>query len=179
MNEIEDVNPDELLMEIITEHLKGRDDIDLTLAAPIRVSGKRSLDGGYRSYSLLGSETFVFSGMRRGKRNSYIFELQPVDAREYSSIEFEETTIFKAFPFLEEVMIDALCAPSEDTTTNAGEATQAMSVYRADMDTFIRAAAKFRNVVRKFDRNRKKSVEVLKKKEVENFYKDDPLWGAV
>lgn len=156
--DIDELNPHQQLIDVVTAALKDTD-IDLELSAPIQASGKKKDGGQYRSFKMTGDETFVFKGLREGKRSSYIFEFEPVDVREYSQIEFGEESVFKVFPALLEPALAALKLDKPASTWNEG-------------------TARFRTTLKRQANKERKEAEKADAKETENHYQNDPLWGA-
>jgi hypothetical protein len=156
--DIDDIKPEQVLIDTVVAAMKESDTaLDLTLSAPIQTSVVMQ-NGSYRTKSLIGNETFTFHGLREGKRSSYIFEFEPVDARDYKMVEFDEDKVFQAFPGLEEVLVAAL-------DQDSGMAWR-------------QASAKFRTNLR---RERSKAMKVAEKQaaaEAESHYENDDLWGS-
>ena len=150
-----ELSPENLLIDAIMGKIDK--DIDLTLSAPVNASGKK-LDGQYRTIKLVGNESFSLIGLREGKRSSFIFEFEPVDARDFKTIEFGDDVAFQTFPELLPAVLKAIDGK--------------------DGDTFKVASANFRTRIRKERAKAAKEAEKIEKAATENHYAKDDLWGA-
>jgi hypothetical protein len=85
-------------MSTVTDDLIGvlttmlRDKV-LSLKGPAQVTVMNK--GAFRKMAMIGSEEFIFKGVREGKTSQLIFMLDPVDARGFDYAEFTEKEALK------------------------------------------------------------------------------------
>jgi hypothetical protein len=71
----------------------GLKDKVLGLKGPAQVTV--SARGVFRKRAMIGSEEFIFKGIREGKTSQLIFMMEPVDARDFDYAEFTEREALK------------------------------------------------------------------------------------
>lgn len=86
-----------------------------TLKAPVSTSVKMA-DGRYKTSPLTGSEEFQLIGMRAGKRDDYILEFAPLDARPYVQMEMNARKAIDSFGPDFEAQIVAMIGGKEGQT---------------------------------------------------------------
>lgn len=125
-----------------------------SLNGPIKTSLLMQ-DGGYKTKALNGDEELLFTGIREGKRDSFVFEFKPIDAKPYKQVEISKDSLLETVGGFEEFLIKALGLDADRDDPN----------YEPP-ETWKRAVRQFTD-----------EFDIASQQQVEETYKDNPMWG--
>lgn len=99
--------------------------------------------GAFRKRGMIGSEEFLFQGIREGKSEQLIFMMEPVDARDFSTAEFTEKEALKYITDYEEIIKQCLGGrlvsewrKSTETMKKRAEEKKAVAAVEKEKQTY-------------------------------------------
>lgn len=109
-------DPNHLVLEKLNAFLQADGEpFMVKVPAPMKATALMA-DGRFRNVALVGNEELIVKKVRSGKRDEFIFEFEPADARPYVRLEMPDRLAMKTFEEFEAVLVSALGADPSKTT---------------------------------------------------------------